>query len=512
MPENTALSQQHPLQGSPGVHIDQYLRDFTELGKVGKGGYGKVLKVRHKLDNSVYAVKRIVVSKLIIEKIHRDGLVAMNSLLEEVRALARLDHKNIVRYFYAWFDYASASASTSMDMSTSSLSGPSNLLEDASSRSCDDETNPEDLPFDELSFNNSNDDMVPDIIFGYSDSGPGPEHSEAEESQDYLGPIVSPRKAITGRKRSATVETIFSTSSNEGTVRPAGDDEEADETIPRSDLQLTQGPAPARRREYVTESTVAAPLLSAPLSTTVLTLNVQMSLYDTNLAIYLNPSLHSDNIAPDSNQLTHCFHPLTSLLLLTEILDGVEYLHSQGIVHRDLKPANIFLSISAAKIPPAGSVNVRACSECPNSSGGAGACYINPRIGDLGLVAALDDNPGSEATTGCPSTTAAAAPVGTEFYRPLTPCNDLAKLDIFSLGVVAVELLRNFDTKMERFETLTALKAGKLPEDFGKGLGRFGAEIEGLVRGMVEGEEEVRFACEEVKRRLAEIVSDMQCL
>lgn len=86
---------------------------------------------------------------------------------------------------------------------------------------------------------------------------------------------------------------------------------------------------------------------------------------------------------------------------------------------------------------------MKSCAHCPSTTAPEGsAVYVNPRIGDLGLVAALDDGVG--ATSDCPG--AATGPVGTEFYRPFGKCLDLKKLDVFSLGVVLFELVRRFST------------------------------------------------------------------
>ncbi|KAK1915442.1 hypothetical protein P3342_003252 [Pyrenophora teres f. teres] len=45
------------LRGYPHLQTDRYIREYTELEVVGKGGYGKVFKAKHKLDGSFYAVK-----------------------------------------------------------------------------------------------------------------------------------------------------------------------------------------------------------------------------------------------------------------------------------------------------------------------------------------------------------------------------------------------------------------------------------------------------------------------
>jgi hypothetical protein len=42
-----------------GLTVSEYRRTFEELGVIGKGGFGKVVKARKRLDGQVYAVKVI---------------------------------------------------------------------------------------------------------------------------------------------------------------------------------------------------------------------------------------------------------------------------------------------------------------------------------------------------------------------------------------------------------------------------------------------------------------------
>ncbi|XP_043110715.1 interferon-induced, double-stranded RNA-activated protein kinase [Puntigrus tetrazona] len=60
---------------------------FDVIATLGEGGYGCVYKVKHKIDGGIYAVKRVVLTR------NADS---------EVKALARLDHPNIVRYVTCW--------------------------------------------------------------------------------------------------------------------------------------------------------------------------------------------------------------------------------------------------------------------------------------------------------------------------------------------------------------------------------------------------------------------------
>lgn len=69
-----------------------YLNNFVEIGRLGRGGYGEVVKAKHKLENQVYAVK----------KIKQNSASALAGVLSEIVMLSKLNHPNVVRYFTAW--------------------------------------------------------------------------------------------------------------------------------------------------------------------------------------------------------------------------------------------------------------------------------------------------------------------------------------------------------------------------------------------------------------------------
>ncbi|KAI4260276.1 MAG: hypothetical protein LQ352_000398 [Teloschistes flavicans] len=70
----------------------RFATDFVQAGKLGKGGYGSVVKARNRLDSNFYAVK-------IINKCTE---AALDKVLNEVRLLSQLNHPNVVRYYTAW--------------------------------------------------------------------------------------------------------------------------------------------------------------------------------------------------------------------------------------------------------------------------------------------------------------------------------------------------------------------------------------------------------------------------
>lgn len=69
-----------------------YLNNFVEIGRLGRGGFGEVVKAKHKLENQVYAIK----------KIKQNSASALAGVLSEIVMLSKLNHPNVVRYFTAW--------------------------------------------------------------------------------------------------------------------------------------------------------------------------------------------------------------------------------------------------------------------------------------------------------------------------------------------------------------------------------------------------------------------------
>ncbi|XP_074025266.1 interferon-induced, double-stranded RNA-activated protein kinase [Numenius arquata] len=75
---------------SPYTVNDRFLESFTDIEPIGDGGFGNVFKATGKLDKRTYAVKRVCFAK---------------NVMREVKELARLQHKNIVRYSFSWEGY-----------------------------------------------------------------------------------------------------------------------------------------------------------------------------------------------------------------------------------------------------------------------------------------------------------------------------------------------------------------------------------------------------------------------
>ncbi|XP_050438302.1 eIF-2-alpha kinase GCN2 [Adelges cooleyi] len=83
---------------STGSRLD---KEFVILDWLGKGAFGDVLKVKNKLDDCLYAIKRI--------ELNRKNKNLNKKITREVKLLSRLNHENVVRYFNSWIETAKVS-------------------------------------------------------------------------------------------------------------------------------------------------------------------------------------------------------------------------------------------------------------------------------------------------------------------------------------------------------------------------------------------------------------------
>ena len=95
----------------------RYAKEFVEDGRLGRGGFGEVFRARNRIDNQLYAIK----------KIKARSRAALDPVLSEASVLSRLNHPNVVRYYASWIDDAitienDTGAEASMGGLSSSLS------------------------------------------------------------------------------------------------------------------------------------------------------------------------------------------------------------------------------------------------------------------------------------------------------------------------------------------------------------------------------------------------------
>ncbi|XP_077543982.1 eukaryotic translation initiation factor 2-alpha kinase 3-like isoform X1 [Haemaphysalis longicornis] len=412
--------QQQPV-GQPSVDVgstvedlpkytSRYLADFEPVRCLGKGGFGLVLESRNKLDDCTYAVKRICLP---------NNPDARDKVMREAKALAKLDHSGIVRYYNAWLESPPPGWQEHQDDVWQGGFDP------CSSFSCTDKTatsvakhsswgnatrpfNPL-RPFeDQFSFGGKGGDAVFSSVNSSSsgitiDELPSNGCSSqlpfsayaATEDDDSLIEFV--RSGTNGQEEQTETSAAAVTKENGG--RPKS-------------LSLSE-PPPTKMYLYI-----------------------QMQLCKKES---LKEWLHAHSTDRNYEAVLDIFY---------QIVSAVEYVHDNGLIHRDLKPSNIFFAMDDAI-----------------------------KVGDFGLVTALTggsvvatplEEPSGEDIFSSQSGRLTDQ-VGTQLYMSPEQIDGLKynqSVDIFSLGLIFFELLWPFSTQMERIQVLMNAKRLKFPPNF----------------------------------------------
>ncbi|XP_031828561.2 eukaryotic translation initiation factor 2-alpha kinase 1 isoform X1 [Nomia melanderi] len=415
------------IPNSLTMEWSRYHREFKEISFIASGGFGHVFKALHRLDGIEYAVKKIVV---------RSGRV--NSImqhLEEVKTLAKLNHTNIVSYKGAWIEPTLPKICTTFIPSLPSSRDSQNKLnfldhnnyrhklyanqsigiQNQSNYSSSD------------SSQNSKENVEQDVLLQNSTK-------KNTKSGMYTHTKSLEKEAINMRvQNSITSYDIINKRFHElntsiNTIGPRIIDENiTDGSIERNtshsisfrsdsknvnnkvenNMNYTDG---SDSYEESNNNNKLCPYI--PQMEQYATLYIQMALCEKTLQQWLK----------ERSELTS---QTMIIAVLTQILYGLDYIHARGIVHHDIKPSNIFISMSG---------------------------NIHIQLGDFGLACPLK----RENHHSILGTHMYAAPEQLE-----GKCDP--KSDVYSLGIVLLELLVHTKTDMERVEIINSLKRGHIP-------------------------------------------------
>uniref|UniRef100_A0A1B6DK79 non-specific serine/threonine protein kinase n=1 Tax=Clastoptera arizonana TaxID=38151 RepID=A0A1B6DK79_9HEMI len=390
----------HSSSKNDTFFISRYLTDFEPVHRLGKGGFGVVYEAKNKIDECNYAIKRISLP---------NRQESRDRVMREVKALAQLDHQNIVRYFNAWLEcpppgwqdqqdklwskqIISESTCTGRDEISLDLTGqitPETDQERSFKKPLFNRNSPQ--PF-QIHFNNAH-RVSNDILKLESEQTMDSDNSFCIEFKD---------SNFVKTEISANNDTRTCFSSNVTDLLNNSSNNNCDSNIS---------------------------LLSEKSSRMYLYIQMQLCRKES-----LREWLRDNVIQRDFDQVLSIFE---------QIVNAVEYVHLRGLIHRDLKPSNIFFS-------PDGQI----------------------KIGDFGLVTAMLDSSVDQWVPSNiqPSTDEKhTAQVGTQLYMSPEQVEGQSynyKVDIYSLGIILFELLVPFKTQMERMKTLTDLRLNMFPENF----------------------------------------------
>ncbi|XP_040191400.1 eukaryotic translation initiation factor 2-alpha kinase 3 isoform X1 [Rana temporaria] len=459
-------------------YVSRYLTDFEPIRCLGRGGFGVVFEARNKVDDCNYAIKRI---RLPNRKLARE------KVMREVKALAKLEHPGIVRYFNAWKEEPPELWQEKMDelwlkdgstdwpfSSPTPVDGLSVKIRSSDLHSMKEHVEvitPSSGSVTSLStefvavnagahrrlsfplhFSTSSDlNQSFDAMLNLQDSfltDCDLEHSTMYDNEDaevICGHGHRRRQEIGIHERTSS-SIVFEDSGCDNTSNVDN----------RTDVSVVVTTSDFSRRDSDTkDSSESKPTSPSTLSTSPprpKTLNLDLT---KNTAEKLNPGspkvylyiqmqlCRKENLKDwmEARGTLEERPPAECLHIFLQIAEAVQFLHNKGLMHRDLKPSNIFFTIDDVV-----------------------------KVGDFGLVTEMDQEDDEDATlTPMPAYARHTGQVGTKLYMSPEQMYSQSyshKVDIFSLGLILFELLYPFSTGMERVRILTDIRDLKFPALF----------------------------------------------
>nr|CAH8840814.1 unnamed protein product [Trichobilharzia regenti] len=432
---NTSSSSPPPNQSVSGPFyqssfISPFETDFKFIRRLGRGGFGQVFEVENRLDGCRYAIKRIKMNDADDDK---------NVFLREV--------KGIVRYHRAWKEYPPAGWQESRDALVLDIS------DDCTSRSGDsghDYGNDENRLSSIVSSSNF-DSRRSSISLSVEENSVGSDGSISFSSHKHCKPNSDGDDSLI----------VFE--------NPVGSEKHSSANTNISKYSLNKRSAKVQLNHEVRYTCY---------------LYIQMQLCSPkSLRDWL--AVHN---APESR-------PRVELIsMFRQIVDAVAYLHNHALMHRDLKPSNILFDLSnRLKLADFGLVTSMSDEKSsqqdmlPVNCSDRNKHFSYPQMINENYLNTTDNNnndghgncidrqlrPLEDISTVQQKRTVFARRhtdhVGTDLY--MSPEQERSdsydhKVDIFSLGLIFLELLIIFNTSMERICTLTRAKQQKLPKDF----------------------------------------------
>ncbi|KAI2811809.1 Eukaryotic translation initiation factor 2-alpha kinase 3 [Blomia tropicalis] len=363
--DHTSTNLKQLAENSPTsndeLYCSRFLQDFEPICLLGEGGFGSVYKAKHKIDEIHYAVKRVRIPKQ-KEKQER--------FLREIRALSKLEHPGIVRYYYTWIEEPPVGWEGKHDL-LSNLNRSDDFEEDDS------------LSYDQQDTTNQSLKLVcetnisQDSYVEFINSGDPLNQIEKFESQNCISKSID-------ISETSNLQQNESISLNEETERKK--------------IKLKN-----------------------------------------NIYVYIQMQLCKKETLKDWLFENQVRDKKKMIEIFSQLIEAVNYVHSNKLIHRDLKPSNILFSMDGAV-----------------------------KIGDFGLVTVNFEDQ-SDSGIGDQVSNIHTNDVGTQLYMSPEQVNNERydhKVDIFSMGIILYELLESFQTESERIQTLNKVRRREFPLHF----------------------------------------------
>ncbi|XP_043945607.1 eukaryotic translation initiation factor 2-alpha kinase 1-like isoform X2 [Protopterus annectens] len=408
--------------------ISRYLSEFEEIKRLGKGGYGKVYKVRNQLDGQFYAVKRIL-----IKKASADCM----KILREAKVLAGLQHPNIVGYHTAWLEHVqniSQASNRSKASNLPALEMPFGIRDERGIFSQQNvESSSSFIVFADSASAVGNDASLSSKCTVPPASGTTNECIQRETESGIVGHQSEELKTIETYSQVTSVDRSKAVCTREFSCDSLKSNEAKLEES-KCSLEGSFSVDADYHHLQTERSSQVQPEVQFRLM-----LYIQMQFCELSLREWL---LDRNAHLGDGGEPYCLVNVESTLQMFQQLLEGVQYIHSLGVMHRDLKPRNIFLSGPDLRI----------------------------KIGDFGLACRdVVDDEMSQLTASRTIGSSHTSGVGTCLYaspEQLQGSHYDFMSDMYSVGIILLELFQPFGTEMERTEKLNELRRGKVPDAF----------------------------------------------
>lgn len=438
----TSFSSMSPSSSSfhaPPVP-SRYVADFEEIEFLGRGGFGEVVKVRNRLDDRLYAIKRILVAP------------GDRKIFREVKLLSRLHHQHVVRYYTTWME--DGSHHSRIRLAGESEEGDESGSRDEVDASWESKVEEEDSRVDDptkdlitfLPTLSSQSSPITRMREKEEDGSPGTSSDEEEDTEgdgEHTGDESDDGVDFMSLDNSSSHPlSLF--------IQPSSDDSDEEgneeETSNEADFQGInsfpgeESSSPSSSFSESSTGSIGKRQAQGRLSHVInqsKVLFIQMEFCDGQT---LRDAIDAGIQLQSEGDVWRVFR---------QIIDGLIHIHGQGIVHRDLKPSNIFMDTS-------GNVKI----------GDFGLATSSQALIEEGTPRELEESTTTTMTGGMGGGgggggilgySSLTSGVGTSFYLSpeMTSNKHLGvkytqKVDIYSLGIIFFEMCYPFTTAMER--------------------------------------------------------------